>query len=83
MTHEQFEEAIKINKRIEQLEKVLKEFERNRSCRLSLITDYSHCIIVPSNVTDLVENKLKNYTEKFIQELNEEIKELNKQIKDL
>lgn len=31
MTHEQFKEAIKINDRIEQLKRVLKEFEMNDS----------------------------------------------------
>ena len=37
MTQKQFEEAVKANERIEQLNRVLKEFKRNKSCRLSLV----------------------------------------------
>lgn len=91
MTHEQFEKAIEINKRIEQLKRVLKEFEKDDSCRLSLIYGGTYCsnskydqkFIVWNEVTDLVKDKLKVYTERFVQELKEEIKELNKKIENL
>ena len=89
MTHEQFEKAIEINKRIEQLKRVLKEFEDDSSCRLSLIyggttgTKSDQKFIVFDRVTDLVKDKLKVYTERFVQELKEEIEELNKKIENL
>lgn len=91
MTHEQFEEAIEINKRIEKLKRVLKEFEEDNSCRLSLIYGGNYCsdskydtkFIVREDVTDLVKDKLEVYTKKFIQELKEEIDTLNKKIEKI
>lgn len=91
MTHEQFEEAIEINKRIEQLKRVLKEFEEDNSCRLSLINGGNYCscskydpkCIVREDVTDLVKDKLEIYTKNFIKELKEEIDTLNKKIEKI
>ena len=86
MNQEQFKEAIKINDRIKQLKRVLKKFEDDNSCRLSLIyggltsSKYDSKFIVQNDVTDLVKDKLKVYTERLIQELKEELKELNKKI---
>ena len=75
MTRKEFEEAIKFNERIEQLRKVLKEFEEDDSCRLSIITggnnsNYDPELIMDSYITDLVKDKLKSYTKRFVQELN-------------
>lgn len=89
MTRKEFEEAIKFNERIEQLRKVLKEFEEDDSCRLSIITGYNNNsnydpeLIMDSYITDLVKDKLKIYTKRFVQELNEEIVRLNSIINDL
>lgn len=88
MTRKEFEEAIKFNERIEQLRKVLKEFEEDDSCRLSIITggnnsNYDPELIMDSYITDLVKDKLKIYTRRFVQELNEEIVRLNSIINDL
>lgn len=89
MTRKEFEEAIKFNERIEQLRKVLKEFEEDDSCRLSIITgggnnsNYDPELIMDSYITDLVKDKLKIYTKRFVQELNEEIVRLNSIINDL
>lgn len=91
MTQEQFEEVIKINDRIKQLKRVLKEFEDDNSCRLSLIyggiygsnNKYDQKFIVWDEVTNIVKDKLKVYTERFIQELKEELEELNKKIEKL
>lgn len=91
MTRKEFEEAIKFNERIEQLKKVLKEFEEDDSCRLSIITGGNCCnnsnydpeLIMDSYITDLVKDKLKIYTKRFVQELNEEIERLSNVINDL
>ena len=88
MTRKEFEEAIKFNERIEQLRKVLKEFEEDDSCRLSIITggnnsNYDPELIMDSYITDLVKDKLKIYTKRFVRELNEEIVRLNSIINDL
>lgn len=91
MTKEQFEEAIKVNDRIKQLKRVLKEFEEDNSCRLSLIYGGAYCsnskydpkFIVWDEVTNLVKDKLKVYTERFVQEIKEEIDELNKKIEKI
>lgn len=88
MTRKEFEEAIKFNERIEQLRKVLKEFEEDDSCRLSIITggnnsNYDPELIMDSYITDLVKDELKIYTKRFVQELNEEIVRLNSIINDL
>lgn len=86
MTQKQFEEAVKANKRIEQLNKVLKEFEMNKSCRLSLVyggynvDGYWQLHNVNKQVIDFIEDKLKVHTEMFIQEIKKEIEELNKEI---
>ena len=89
MNQEQFKEAIKINDRIKQLKRVLKKFEDDNSCRLSLIyggltsSKYDSKFIVQNDVTDLVKDKLKVYTERLILELKEELKELNKKIENV
>lgn len=89
MTQKQFEEAVKANERIEQLNRVLKEFKRNKSCRLSLVyggygvDGYWKLYNVNKEVIDFVEDKLKVYTGMFIQEINKEIEELNKKIEKL
>lgn len=88
MTRKEFEEAIKFNERIEQLKKVLKEFEEDDSCRLSIITggnnsNYDPELIMDSYIIDLVKDKLKIYTKRFVQELNEEIERLSNVINDL
>lgn len=88
MTRKEFEEAIKFNERIEQLRKVLKEFEEDDSCRLSIITggnnsNYDPELIMDSYITDLVKDKLKIYTKRFVQELNEEIERLSNVINNL
>lgn len=91
MTQAQFEETIAINERIKELKRVLKEFEKDASCRLSLIYGGEYCknskydptYIVWDEVTDLVKDKLKVYTERFVQELKEEIDELYKKIEKI
>lgn len=87
MTHEQFEEAVKANERIKQLKRVLKQFEMYDSCRLSLVYGYNKpqekIQNIPVNITNSIEDKLKNYTKKLIQELNEEVKEINKKIEKI
>lgn len=89
MTQKQFEEAVKANKRIEQLNKVLSEFEMNKSCRLSLVyggynvDGYWKLHNINKEVLDFIEDKLKVYTGMFIQEINKEIEELNKKIEKL
>lgn len=86
MTQKQFEEAVKANKRMEQLNKVLSEFEMNKSCRLSLVyggynvDGYWKLYNVNKEVLDFIEDKLKVHTEMFIQEIKKEIEELNKEI---
>ena len=91
MTKEQFEEAIKVNDRIKLLKRVLNEFKKDNSCRLSLIYGGTYCsnskynekFFVWDEITNIVKDKLKIYTERFIEELNKEIEELNKKIEKL
>ena len=86
MTQKQFEEAVKVNKRIEQLNIVLGEFEMNKSCRLSLVyggydvDGYWQPHNVSKLVIDLIEDKLKVHTEMLIQEIKKEIEELKEEI---
>ena len=86
MTQKQFEEVVKANKRIEQLNKVLGEFEMNKSCRLSLVYgDYDlngfwHPHNVNKPIIDFIEDKLKVHTEMLIQEIKKEIEEIQEEI---
>lgn len=88
MTQKQFEEVVKVNKRIEQLNRVLEEFKMHNSCRLSLVyggynvDGYCKLYNVNAKVIDFIEDKLKVYTGMFIQEINKEIEELNKKIEE-
>lgn len=89
MTQKQFEEVVKVNERIEQLNRVLQEFKMNKSCRLSLVyggynvDGYWKLYNVNKEVIDFIEDKLKVYTGMLIQEINKEIEELNKKIEKL
>ena len=87
MTQKQFEEAVKANKRIEQLNKVLEEFEMNKSCRLSLIYGgyyvdgyWQELHNVNKLVINFIENKLTVHTEMLIQAIKKEIEELKEEI---
>ena len=46
-------------------------------------SNYDPELIMDSYITDLVKDKLKIYTKRFVQELNEEIERLNNVINDL
>ena len=65
MTQKQFEEVVKVNKRIEQLNRVLEEFKVHNSCRLSLVfggynvDGYCKLYNVNAKVIDFIEDKLK------------------------
>lgn len=87
MTNEQFKAAIEANERIKQLKRVLKQFEMYDSCRLSLVYGYNKpqekIQNIPINITNLIEDKLKVYTERLIQELEEELEELYKKIEKI
>lgn len=91
MTQAQFEETIAINERIKELKRVLKEFEENNDCRLSLIygpnppygCTYSSLHFVDGKIINFIKDKLKVYTERFVQEIKEEIDELNKKIEKI
>lgn len=86
MTQKQFEEAVKANKRIEQLNKVLGEFEMNKNCRLSLVYDgydvdgHWQLHNVNKLVINFIEDKLKVHTEMLIQEIKKEIEEIKEEI---
>lgn len=91
MTQEQFEKAIKANEKLKQLKRVLDQFQIHKDCRLSLIYGdigehnwkYKDLHHVDGDITWLIKDKLKNYTERFIKELNEEVEEINKEIEKI
>lgn len=88
MTHEQFEEAIKINERIKQLKEILNEFQGSGYYRLSIVYNgYGEMDseVRPMNgyMVNYVKDKLEVYTKKFIQELKDELETLNKKIENL
>ena len=88
MTHEQFDEAIKINERIKQLKEVLNEFQGSGHYRLSIVYNgYGEMDseVRPMNgyMVNYVKDKLEVYTKKFIQELKDELETLNKKIENL
>lgn len=88
MTHEQFEEAIKINERIKQLKEILSKFQGLGNYRLSIVHNYDGGMYpevrsMSGYMINFVKDKLEVYTEKFIQELKDELETLNKKIENL
>lgn len=88
MTHEQFEEAIKINERIKQLKEILNEFQGSGYYRLSIVYNGygemdSEVRTMNGYMVNYVKDKLEVYTKKFIQELKDELETLNKKIENL
>lgn len=88
MTHEQFEEAIKINERIKQLKEILSKFQGFGDYRLSIVYNcdggmYPEIRPMKGYMINFVKDKLEVYTKKFIQELKDELETLNKKIENL
>lgn len=88
MTHEQFEEAIKINERIKQLKEILNKFQGSGYYRLSIVYNGygemdSEVRPINGYMVNYVKDKLEVYTKKFIQELKDELETLNKKIENL
>ena len=89
MTQEQFNEVLKANERLVGVKKVLKVLQTYDNCMLYLVYDVKdahgnpHPNTLPYKIVHAIEDKLKNYTKRLIQELNEEVEEINKKIKKI
>ena len=89
MTQEQFNEVLKANERLVEVKKVLNVLQAYDNCMLYLVYDVKdahgnpHPNTLPYKIVHTIEDKLKNYTKRLIQELNEEVEEINKKIEKI
>lgn len=89
MTQEQFKEALKANERLAEVKKVLNVLQTYDNCMLYLVYNVKdshgnpHPNALPYEIVHAIEDKLKNYTKRLIQELNEEVEETNKKIEKI
>ena len=89
MTQEQFNEVLKANERLVGVKKVLKVLQTYDNCMLYLVysvkDEYGnpHPNTLPYQIVHAIEDQLKNYTKRLIQELNEEVEEINKKIEKI
>ena len=89
MTQEQFNEVLKANERLVEVKKVLKALQTCDKCMLYLVYNVKdehgnpHPNTLPYKIVHAIEDKLKNYTKRLIQELNEEVEEINKKIEKI
>lgn len=89
MTQEQFNEVLKANERLVGVKKVIKVLQTYDNCMLYLVYDVKdahgnpHPNTLPYEIVHTIEDKLKNYTKRLIQELNEEVEEINKKIEKI
>ena len=89
MTQEQFNEVLKANERLVGVKKVLKVLQTYDNCMLYIVYDVKdahgnpHPNTLQYEIVHTIEDKLKNYTKRLIQELNEEVEEINKKIEKI
>ena len=89
MTQEQLKEVLKANDRLVKVKKVLNILQKYDNCMLYLVYNVKdsygnpHLNTLPYEIVHTIEAKLKNYTKKLIQELNEEVEEINKKIEKI
>lgn len=89
MTQEQFNEVLKANERLVEVKTVLNALQTYDNCMLYLVYSVKdgygnpHPNTLPYKIVHAIEDKLKNYTKRLIQELNEEVEEINKKIEKI
>lgn len=89
MTQEQLKEVLKANERLVKVKKVLNILQTYDNCVLYLVYNVKdaygnpHPNTLPYEIVHTIEDKLKNYTKRLIQELGEEVEEINKKIEKI
>lgn len=89
MTQEQLNEVLKANEKLVKVKKVLNILQKYDNCILYLVYNVKdsygnpHPNTLPYEIVHTIEDKLKNYTKRLIQELNEEVEEINKKIEKI